>query len=244
MECKITNQIILALVFLLTFLLICIILKAIFFGSTNFQWGSFTDWISSLSTLGTFAVAYAAYKKAPEWMAQKHYDIVSKVIEEAVYEDLRKLSSFSNQYRNHMLHTSKILRSCLNSKGALPSDIKETLDKVESLLIEFFNLSYSIQNRLKAIPRYNYVITPYTVTITETIKRIADRYNSLQTQFELAASEVPISLYESEAVINKLMKEIFDIQLEVIELNNNLNNFIRSIYADNKSIAEFIAIKK
>ncbi|MDR1843899.1 MAG: hypothetical protein LBR63_09005, partial [Citrobacter amalonaticus] len=77
MECKNTNRAILALVFLLSFLLICIILKAIFFGSANFQWGSFTDWISSLSTLGTFTVAYAAYKKAPEWMTQKHYDIVS-----------------------------------------------------------------------------------------------------------------------------------------------------------------------
>jgi hypothetical protein len=189
-------------------------------------------------------VAYAAYKKAPEWMTQKHYDIVSEVIEGAIYQDLRKLSSLSNQYKSHMLYTSKILRSCLVRKEALPSDIKEKLDNVENLLISLFNLSYSIQNRLKAIPRYNYVITPYTATITETIKKIADSYNSLQTQFELAASEVPITLYESEPVINKLMKEIIDIQLEIIELNNNLNDFVKSIYTDNKSIAEFIAIKR
>ncbi|MGS1414164.1 hypothetical protein [Serratia marcescens] len=62
--------------------------------------GSISDWVSSLSTFGTLVIAGMAYRKAPEWMAQKHYDVVSKVIEEAVYEDLRKLSSLSYQYKN------------------------------------------------------------------------------------------------------------------------------------------------
>ncbi|WMT13512.1 hypothetical protein [Serratia fonticola] len=33
--------------------------------------GSLTDWISSLSTFGTFTIAYMAYRKAPEWLSQK-----------------------------------------------------------------------------------------------------------------------------------------------------------------------------
>ena len=244
MEYKNLNQTILAVVLILSLLLICVILKALFFGSNNFEWGSFTDWISSLSTLGTLGVAYAAYRKAPEWLSQKHYDIVSKVIEEAIYEDLRKLSSLSNQYKSYIVHTSKTLKNCLNDKEELPKDIGETLDKVENLLIEFFNLSYSIQNRLKATQRYNYKITPYTVNIMNYIKHIADSYNRLQTQFELAASEVPMLMYADEEAIRLTAKEIIDIQLEAIELNHSLQDFVKSIYDDNKPITEFIEVIK
>lgn len=244
MEYKKLNQTILAFVLILSLLLICVILEALFFGNNNFKWGSFTDWISSLSTLGTLGVAYAAYRKAPEWMSQKHYDVVYKVIEEAIYEDLRKLSSLSIQYKSHIVHTSNILKTCLKHKTDLPKGIEETLNKVENLLIEFFNLSYSIQNRLKAIPRYNYIITPYTVNIIETIKNTADSYNQVQIQFELVASEVPMLMNADEEAISITTKEIIDIQLESIELNNSLKDFVKSIYEDNKSITEFINVIK
>lgn len=244
MEYKNLNRTILAVVLILSLLLICVILKALFFGNNNFAWGSFTDWISSLSTLGTLAVAYAAYKKAPEWMSQKHYDVVSKIIEEAIYEDLRKLSSLSNQYKSHIVHTCMTLKTCLRNHEELPHQMGETLDKVENLQIEFFNLSYSIQNRLKAIPRYNYIITPYTVNIMNNIKHIADSYNSLQIQFEQAASEVPMLMHAGEEAISITKQEISNLQLETIELNNYLKDFVKSIYNDNKSITAFINIMK
>ncbi|CZW16945.1 hypothetical protein ABK836_16385 [Enterobacter hormaechei] len=244
MEYKKLNQTILAFVLILSLLLICVILKALFFGNNNFEWGSFTDWISSLSTLGTLGVAYAAYRKAPEWMYQKHYDMVSKVIEEAIYEDLRKLSSLSNQYKSLIVHTCMTLKTCLNKHEELPHHMTDTLDKVENLLIEFFNLSYSIQNRLKAIPRYSYIITPYAKNIIDNIKHTADSYNYLQIQFEQASSEVPMHMYADEEALRITTKEISDIQLEAIELNNSLKDFVKSIYDDNKPINEFINVIK
>ncbi|PLK68412.1 hypothetical protein CWN70_34130, partial [Klebsiella pneumoniae] len=99
-------------------------------------------------------------------------------------------------------------------------------------------------NRLKAIQRYNYKITPYTVNIMNTIKHIADCYNRLQTQFELAASEVPMLMYADEEAIRLTAKEIIDIQLEAIELNHSLQDFVKSIYDDNKPITEFIEVIK
>nr|WP_129951597.1 hypothetical protein [Rahnella sp. RFA10(1/100)] len=211
---------------------------------TKMELGSLSDWISSLSTFGTLVVALMAYRKAPEWMAQKHYNTVSKVIEEAVYEDLRKLSSLSLQYKSHIVHTCFTLKKSLNAKDDLPSNIKDTLDIVENLLIEFFNLSYSIQNRLKSISRYNYVITPYALNVAEEIKNTADNYNDLQTKFELSASEVTMLLCADEQAINLANKEISEIQIKSIELNMKLSNYIKSVYAENKSIDEFIMSKK
>lgn len=136
------------------------------------DFGNSSDIVSAFGTLGTLAVAFIALRKAPEWMAQKNYDIVSKVIEEAVYEDLRKLTSLSNQYKILIVQTGMILKRYLNAKDELPSSMKETLDKVENSLVDFFNLSYSIQNRLKSVSRYNYVITPYTLNVAEEIKKL------------------------------------------------------------------------
>lgn len=208
------------------------------------DFGNSSDIVSAFGTLGTLAVAFIALRKAPEWMAQKNYDIVSKVIEEAVYEDLRKLTSLSNQYKILIVQTGMILKRYLNAKDELPSSMKETLDKVENSLVDFFNLSYSIQNRLKSVSRYNYVITPYTLNVAEEIKKTADNYNALQTKFELAASKVPMLLYADEQEINLANKEISDIQLKSIQLNMKLSNYIKSVYAENKSIDEFIMSKK
>lgn len=241
---KWTNRVITGLVILLLTLLVLLLLSTLYYSTDKkMELGSLTDWISSLSTAATLVVACMAYKKAPEWMAQKHYDIVSKVIEEAIYVDLRKLSSLSYQYKNQIVHTGLILKNALSKKEGLPPNIEENLEKLEKLLMEFFNLSYSIQNRLKAIPRYNYVITPYALNVMDEIKKTADIYNNLQTQIEFAAHEVNSLVYADEQAINLTKAEITDLQRESIELNKKLSDYIKSVYAENKTIAEFIAIR-
>ena len=71
MELRIYNRIILMVsVVLLFFVCVCYLL------CNKVQWckielGSFSDWVSSLSTFGTLIVAFLAYKKAPEWINQK-----------------------------------------------------------------------------------------------------------------------------------------------------------------------------
>ncbi|MEN4047050.1 hypothetical protein P9A10_00260 [Serratia marcescens] len=206
--------------------------------------GSISDWLSSLSTFGTLVIAGMAYRKAPEWMAQKHYDVVSKVIEEAVYEDLRKLSSLSFQYKSQIMNSSRILINAIKFKTGSPPNIKDDLSKLENVLIDFFNLSYSIQNRIKSIPRYNYKITPYASNLIDEIKYAADFYNNLQTQFEMAVCESDSLIYADDPAIDITLAEIKEIQRDSITCHRKLSEYIKSVYAENKSIAEFIAIKK
>lgn len=122
--------------------------------------------------------------------------------------------------------------------------MEENSEKLEKILIEFFNLSYSIQNRLKSIPRYNYVITPYTLNIIDTIKKTADNYNNLQIQIEQVTPEVDALVYADDQAINLTKKEVTEVQRESIDLNKSLADYIKSVYAENKSITEFIEIKK
>lgn len=246
------NRILLMLVFILLGLAIFILFKIAFFpfGFDIKDWGTRSDLLSSISTaigavgtLGTLIVALMAYRKAPDWITQKNYDIVSKIIEDAIYDDLRKLSSLSIQYKRNMMNTCIIFKNCLNNKNDVPSNIKESLGAIEGLLIELFNLSYSIQNRLKSVSRYSYINTNYTLDIINKIKHIADSYNDLQTRFELSASEVPMLMKADEQAIIITIKELVDVQNETIKLNMNLADFIRYIYTENRPISEFI-IKK
>lgn len=244
-EMKWTNRIITGLVIILLTLLVLLLIGVIFYNSdTKMEIGSLTDWVSSLSTFGTLIVACMAYRKAPEWMAQKHYDVVSKVIEEAVYEDLRKLSSLSFQYKSQLMNASRILINAIRSKtGSSPSS-KDHLGELENVLIDFFNLSYSIQNRLKSIPRYNYIITPYASNLIDEIKTAADFYNDLQNKFEMAVHESDLLIYADAPAIDLTLAEIKEIQRDSITCHRKLSEYIKSVYAENKPITEFIAIKK
>lgn len=51
-------------------------------------------------------------------------------------------------------------------------------------------------------------------------------------------------MYADEEALRITTKEISDIQLEAIELNNSLKDFVKSIYDDNKPINEFINVIK
>lgn len=42
---------------------------------SDVEWGSFTDWISALSTAGTLWVAYKAFKAAPHWFETKNNEV-------------------------------------------------------------------------------------------------------------------------------------------------------------------------
>ncbi|KHT18290.1 hypothetical protein [Pectobacterium brasiliense] len=44
------------------------------FKLNQFEWGNVSDWVSALSALGTLGVAYAAYRKAPDWLNQSMLD--------------------------------------------------------------------------------------------------------------------------------------------------------------------------
>ncbi|EPA2040064.1 hypothetical protein ACQ092_000267 [Escherichia coli] len=71
-------------------------LKVLFSNSKALEWGSVSDFISSISTFGTLLVAFFAYKAAPQWIRQKQneegFKHVSTMLAEydVLLEDVRK----------------------------------------------------------------------------------------------------------------------------------------------------------
>ncbi|WP_157037505.1 hypothetical protein [Erwinia piriflorinigrans] len=54
------------------------------------EWGSVSDWISSLSSFGTLAVAYMAYKAAPDWINRKNIEDGSKIAQEFIKKQVEE----------------------------------------------------------------------------------------------------------------------------------------------------------
>ncbi|MFJ5420277.1 hypothetical protein ACIPSQ_06445 [Pectobacterium parvum] len=50
------------------------------FKLNQFEWGNVSDWVSALSALSTLGVAYAAYRKAPDWLNQSKLDQTKEFI--------------------------------------------------------------------------------------------------------------------------------------------------------------------
>lgn len=234
------NRALLSVVLVVLVLAVLVFLKVLFAGVNSFEWGSVSDWFNTAGTIGTLLVACAAYKKAPEWMAQKHYDTAHLIIEEAVYKDLRRLVPLSNSYKTHIVACSNSLIKCLNGKREIPEKMNDHLDTIEGLLLDFYNLAFSIQISLKSLPRYNFALTEYTNMIVETLKSTCDAYNHFHIQFEMAAHEVPALEYADTVVKDLAVSELSNIRLEYIKLNKKLSEFIKSVYEDNKPISDFI----
>ncbi|MCK4227625.1 hypothetical protein J2N90_04230 [Enterobacter asburiae] len=203
--------------------------------------GSISDWFSTGGTLGTFAVAVAAYRKAPEWLAQKHYDTAHLIIEDSVYKDLRRLTPMSNNYKIQVVALSNSLIKYLNDERDAPENISERLDKIEELLLAFYNLAFSIQINLKSLSRYNFVMTEYTRSIVDLLRNTCNAYNLCQVQLEMAANEVPALGYSEPNIKSQTIEELVKTRLDYIRLNKNLGGFIKSVYEDNRSISDFMA---
>lgn len=68
------------------------------------EYGSLSDWVSSLSTLGTFVIAVMAYKAAPNWIKQKSdeysFSSFNKLFDDAIPKFEERISEICYQLNN------------------------------------------------------------------------------------------------------------------------------------------------
>lgn len=237
------NKILLCTVTSLFIVAIMTFLKVFTYGMNTMEFGSIADWISALSTLGTFAVAYVALRNAPDWIAQKHYDIAHAIIEDAVFKDLRKVRSSSLFLKAKMAMLCSNIIHVAERRGQYKNNFDTAINEIDILLAQYHDLSYSIINQLKAISRTNYIESQYTLDIINFLKDAAEKYNNNNVQLILANGEVMMLQKADASVIDDTIKEIMTIRNDVISLNQEISDFIKRIYSDNRPVNEFICFE-
>ncbi|POE40255.1 hypothetical protein [Pectobacterium odoriferum] len=114
-----------------------------------------TDLISSLSTFGTLCVAYAAYRKAPDWIQQRKNESAYNIAFKLIDNEIPRLSHSIKTYS----HSLKRLRTVLNRVNDDIHDklaIKTTHDLInltqsnQKLLL---TLSFDIKDSIEKLKR-------------------------------------------------------------------------------------------
>lgn len=240
------NLILINTVLLLFLVGLLVGLKILFTGNNIFG-GSITDWISALSTAGTLGVAYAAYRKAPEWMTQKHYEIAYKIVDDAIYNDLSRVRTSSLHLKFLIVKLGMNLNLALSQKdNSIESEELNTfINAIETDLDKLFILTYSITNRLKSVSRYNYHLTDYSKKIISELQEVIDEFNDIHESILTFSTEFEILFgTNDDSTINETIHKGREIQKQTIVLNNRILQFIKGIYSDNKPITNFIYYKK
>lgn len=234
------------LLLLLFFAVLVIFMTTQYLQPVNFKWelGSISDWFSPLGTMGTFFIAFAAYRQAPVWMAQKDYDITHRIVEEAIYSDLPKLRSYSSEIKRDTIKFTNELIHVLTNKTGDSSRFKENLDIIEEQLHDFFNLSYSINLRLFSVGRYNYILSDHSKKLISEFTSLAEEFNEIFEDLLESESKVGMLRDDEEMAIKITTQELRSIQSKVSGLNKKINDIVIKTHTDNKPITHFIQYKK
>lgn len=236
----ISSRILLTLVGLLLILSILVLIYALFYGLGKMETGSISDWFSAIGTLGTLAVAVAAFRKAPDWMAQKHYDIVYGLIEKAVYKDLSQVKSSNIILRTLLITLCRNLNRLLVERKEESKIISEMTNRMESVLEEFFNNSYLVINQLNSITRNDYKLSGYAQHIIDKLGDISTQYHGIYMNYLVTRAEIGSLLEADQQAIDITSHEIKELENKALQVGSELDSYIKQIFDNNAPIREFI----
>jgi len=204
------------------------------------EWGNVSDWLSSLSTFGTLLIAYAAFVKAPDWLFQKRYEVVSHIINETIFNDLPKLGKLCSQYKTRYYMITRQLVDSLNGKVMNEQMLKENRTKLDNTFNELFALATSMKNELRTIKRNEFEFTEYTARIYNEVTQIASNFNSIDSEIFFSTLDAIDFDLSDETDPQKYLDTLMSLKVRTIHLSNSFNEFARQIDDDNKPVEEFI----
>lgn len=251
MNCRKVNFILLIIVIALLIIACLLGIKILFSDSKGFAWGSVSDWFTAISsllsaagTLGTLYVAYLAYKKVPEWMAQKHYDIAYGIIEKSIYTDLRALRPLSYSIQSSINQILNAFNKTISS-GTVGTEIsEEDILEIDNAALLFQQKSEVIIEQLNAVKRTNYELTKDADEVIYLL--IKSRLNNFLICDDLYELNDKLSFVYTGDVDqkNECNKKITDLQNSAKGNNASIIKMINDIKNGNKAISDFITPKK
>lgn len=175
-------------------LLLCLFMmtKYFFFKDNKpLELGNLSDWISSLSTLGTLVIAYKAFKAAPNWLSQK-FD------EESLKTGLAINRIVKNEYKNtmsnirHQLSGFEISESIytlwyynIYSPTEKNKKINESIGKINSFMrfniySEILKINTKLENEITKLNMIEWHIIPEKNIILTALQKKIQTINTVE----------------------------------------------------------------
>lgn len=235
----------------LSFVATLVLIKALF---GSYEWGSVTDTLSAIGslvgaigTVATFWIAFKAFEKVPDWMAQKHYDIAYSIIENAIYKDLADVRLKSLHTKNLILKLTKRMVDSVRDDGAdenINRQIEQLNQALDLQIDEFYRSAYGIINQLKSVLRTDYKLSQYALEIESFIQSSYKEYNSIYNGTFVALGEYQTHYFADQKAKDIFEKELSAIRHDAVKNNKYLSDKINQVYSQNLPIEDFIIRKK
>lgn len=181
MELRIYNRIILMVSVVLLFLSVFVICYAINFNGVKIELGSFSDWVSSLSTFGTLIVAFLAYKKAPEWINQKIHEDAFLHAKKVILEDYPLLKEKIDNAGD--IVDFNIIYFDLISDDYEVSITTDECDKALSVFHDMQNTPSKIKRKFEVIAKLGWSIDRDILIIND---KLSECYREMQRNYVIA----------------------------------------------------------
>nr|DAO56340.1 MAG TPA: hypothetical protein [Caudoviricetes sp.] len=214
-----------------------------FSDSKGFEWGSVSDWFNTGGTVGTFIIALIALKKAPDWMAQKHYDIAYGIIEKSIFQDLPSIRSSSLHLHARIATIFRNVKMAIVNKTPIKDFTIEAINETDTMTINFHKECYAIINHLKSVNRTNYNLTEAARSVIDSLQESSGEYTSLYNELYKLVDYVKNEYTGDNEERAKLIKQTDLLIQSTIKNNDKLSAFINKTYHNNKPIADFIVRK-
>ncbi|MBG0627000.1 hypothetical protein I4P27_21495 [Enterobacter roggenkampii] len=129
------NTLLIMTVFLLLWLGILTIVKVLFYHSSDFEWGSISDWISAVCNIAMAGAAVYAALQAKKWFKNKKYELGHSSARD-LFLTLFKMNPVLDNLSTHV--------EMFNAS----SDAETDIEKIENILSEFYILIASYEKSI------------------------------------------------------------------------------------------------
>ncbi|MBJ8975303.1 hypothetical protein I5438_01720 [Citrobacter freundii] len=198
------------------------LLKAVFTGA---EFGSVSDWVSSISTFGTLIVALIALMKAPDWINQKKHEDGYELAKKLIVYEYPKIIGTVSSYRSHL---QLIKRKDEQDKFVITL-LKEHITISDcDLLLNLFNdaktTPLTIETTIKQLSRFNWLLKD---DLADLSKSIRSEYESLQILSHVLWNTIKSSLQDdNNYIINDDIRKTVDyVRLQIENLYKSLKRF-------------------
>lgn len=216
MELKNWNRGLLGLVSLILLIALLVLVKLLFAGNKDFEWGSVSDWVSALANVGMFGAALYAALIARDWLLQKKtINTLDSAHQLALQFDQKLWSINTRLYMDVMCRTK--IKDFIINKLIPPDDIFLAIQsKINKNTSTDLSELADIYNTLSALGRFKITIKDsHSEMIGRILSLRKDYLNSHYDYLSLLSSNMNCidcdEVTKAENIMNSNKKELANI---------------------------------
>lgn len=207
--------------------------------------------LSAVATVGTFGVAFAAYKKAPDWFNQKIVEDGYIIANEIIYNDVPEIIILFNKFR------VKLTAYCFNLRLNLDKvkiDSNHTVNlatAIDNLVIELMSANLKLRKQFNSLTRYKWFANEELTNKIDAINKLIMEANDLKSEADIDFEKVAISIIypdKKDTLTAHEIEEFKDSVSKIIvkcqRLHSDAGVLISSITDSNHPVSYFFKIQK